>query len=54
MAERTCIATGQSLPAYKLIRFVVAPDGFAVADLSGPYARARCMGSGKSFRYLHC
>ena len=35
MAERTCIATGQNLPAYKLIRFVVAPDGFAVADLVG-------------------
>ena len=35
MAERTCIATGQNLPAYKLIRFVVAPDGFAVADLMG-------------------
>ena len=35
MAERTCIATGQNLPAYKLIRFVVAPEGFAVADLVG-------------------
>ena len=35
MAERTCIATGQILPAHKLIRFVVAPDGFAVADLVG-------------------
>ena len=35
MAERTCIATGQNFPAYKLIRFVVAPDGFAVADLVG-------------------
>ncbi len=35
MAERTCIATGQTLPAYKLIRFVAAPDGFAVADLVG-------------------
>ena len=35
MAERTCIATGQSLPAYKLIRFVAAPDGFAVADIVG-------------------
>ena len=35
MAERTCIATGQNLPAHKLIRFVVAPDGFAVADLVG-------------------
>ena len=53
MAERTCIATGQNLPAYKLIRFVVAPDGFAVADLMGRM-QARCMGSGKSFRYSHC
>ena len=35
MVERTCIATGQTLPANKLIRFVVAPDGFAVADLVG-------------------
>ena len=35
MAKRTCIATGQNFPAYKLIRFVVAPDGFAVADLMG-------------------
>ena len=35
MAERTCIATGQNLLTYKLIRFVVAPDGFAVADLVG-------------------
>ena len=35
MAKRTCIATGQNLPAYKLIRFVMAPDGFAVADLVG-------------------
>ena len=35
MAERTCIATGQNLPAYKLIRFVIAPHGFAVADLAG-------------------
>ena len=35
MAERTCIATGQILPAHKLIRFVTAPDGFAIADLVG-------------------
>ena len=35
MAERTCIATGQNLPKYKLIRFVIAPDGFVVADLVG-------------------
>ena len=35
MAERTCIATGQTLPPHKLIRFVAAPDGYAVADLAG-------------------
>lgn len=35
MVTRTCIATGQNLPVYKLIRFVIAPDGFAVADLVG-------------------
>jgi len=35
MAERTCIATGQMLPPQKLIRFVAAPDGYAVADLAG-------------------
>jgi predicted RNA-binding protein YlxR (DUF448 family) len=35
MAERTCIATGQSLAPHKLIRFVAAPDGYAVADLAG-------------------
>jgi len=35
MAERTCIATGQNLPACKLIRFVTAPNGFVVADLLG-------------------
>ena len=35
MAKRTCIATGQTFPSYKLIRFVKIPDGFAVADLAG-------------------
>ena len=35
MAERTCITTGQTLPPHLLIRFVVAPDGYAVADLAG-------------------
>ena len=35
MAERTCITTGQTLPSHRLIRFVVAPDGYAVADLAG-------------------
>ena len=35
MVERTCIATGQTLPSHKLIRFVAAPDGYAVADLAG-------------------
>ena len=35
MAERTCITTGQTLPPHRLIRFVVAPDGYAIADLAG-------------------
>jgi len=35
MAERTCITTGQTLPPHRLIRFVAAPDGYAVADLAG-------------------
>ena len=35
MFERTCIATGKILPASQLIRFVIAPDGFAIADLVG-------------------
>ena len=35
MAERTCITTGQTLPPHRLIRFVAAPDGLAVADLAG-------------------
>jgi predicted RNA-binding protein YlxR (DUF448 family) len=34
MAERTCISTKQTLPIHRLVRFVVAPDGYAVADLS--------------------
>ena len=35
MAERTCITTGKTQPPHRLIRFVVAPDGYAVADLAG-------------------
>jgi len=35
MAERTCITTGQTLPPHRLIRFVAAPDGYAIADLAG-------------------
>ena len=35
MAERTCIITRQILTPHQLIRFVAAPDGFAVADLAG-------------------
>ena len=35
MADRTCITTGQILPPHRLIRFVAAPDGYAVADLAG-------------------
>ena len=35
MAERTCIVTGETLPPQRLIRFVAAPDGYAIADLAG-------------------
>ena len=35
MPERTCIITGDTLPPHRLIRFVAAPDGYAVADLAG-------------------
>ena len=35
MSERTCIITGQTLRPHRLIRFVAAPDGYAVADLTG-------------------
>jgi len=35
MAERTCITTRQTLPPHRLIRFVAAPDGYAVPDLAG-------------------
>jgi predicted RNA-binding protein YlxR (DUF448 family) len=35
MAERTCITTGKTLPPHRLIRFVAAPNGFVVADLTG-------------------
>ena len=34
MSERTCIATGNTLPRDKLIRFVAGPEGFAVVDLA--------------------
>lgn len=34
MSERTCIATGQTLPRHSLLRFVVGPDGFATLDLA--------------------
>lgn len=30
---RTCIATGEALPAERMIRFVVGPDGHVVPDL---------------------
>ena len=33
--ERRCIATGAVLPAEKLVRFVVSPDGEIVPDLDG-------------------
>jgi predicted RNA-binding protein YlxR (DUF448 family) len=32
-AERLCAATGEVRPVEDMIRFVVSPDGFAVADL---------------------
>lgn len=35
MAERTCITTRQTLASHRLIRFVAAPDGYAVPDLAG-------------------
>ena len=35
MVERTCIATGQTYEQKKLIRFVMAPNGFVIADLAG-------------------
>ena len=35
MVERTCIATGEIFAQQKLIRFVVAPNGFVIADLAG-------------------
>lgn len=33
--ERRCIATGAALPAEKLVRFVVSPDGVVVPDIDG-------------------
>lgn len=33
--ERRCIVTGESGPADRLIRFVLAPDGTAVPDIAG-------------------
>ena len=29
MSERTCIATGKTLPRHNLLRFVAGPDGYA-------------------------
>lgn len=34
-AERKCLATGEVQPKYKLIRFVVGPDGQVVPDIMG-------------------
>lgn len=34
MSERTCIATGQTLPRHSLLRFVAGPDGHATLDLA--------------------
>lgn len=33
--ERKCIASGESFPAAKLLRFVISPDGMVVPDLAG-------------------
>ena len=35
MVKRTCIATTKKLEQHQLIRFVVAPNGFVIADLAG-------------------
>ena len=34
LRERRCVATGQSLPEAKLIRFALAPDGLLVPDVA--------------------
>jgi len=34
-AERKCIATGEVQPKYRLVRFVVGPDGQVVPDILG-------------------
>ena len=34
MSERTCIATGKTLPRHNLLRFVAGPDGAATLDLA--------------------
>jgi len=34
MSERTCIATGKTLPRHELLRFVAGPDGVATIDLA--------------------
>ncbi|MEH6741411.1 MAG: RNA-binding protein, partial [Sulfitobacter sp.] len=34
-AERKCLATGEVQPKYKLVRFVVGPDGQVVPDIMG-------------------
>jgi len=34
-AERKCIATGEVLPKYRMVRFVVGPDGQVVPDILG-------------------
>ena len=34
-AERKCIATGEVYPKYRLVRFVVGPDGQVVPDVLG-------------------
>ena len=34
-AERKCLATGEVQPKYKMVRFVVGPEGQVVADVMG-------------------
>ena len=34
MSERTCIATGKTLPCHHMLKFVVGPDGLAILDLA--------------------
>ena len=39
---RQCLVTGESLPAYKQVRFVCAPDGFIVPDVAAKLPGRGC------------